>query len=39
VGKGADVNRVTVNGATPLNAAAFYGHVAVVNFLMEKGAE
>ena len=35
----ADVNKVNDNNQTPINIAAFCGHLEVVQFLLSKGAD
>eukprot|EP01062_Namystynia_karyoxenos_P019428 TRINITY_DN17320_c0_g1_i1.p1 TRINITY_DN17320_c0_g1~~TRINITY_DN17320_c0_g1_i1.p1 ORF type:complete len:561 (+),score=172.21 TRINITY_DN17320_c0_g1_i1:80-1762(+) len=37
--KGADVNRQAANGATPLHHASYNGHLPIVKFLIDKGAD
>jgi ankyrin repeat protein len=39
VQQGADKNKANNNGATPLYVAAEEGHLAVVLFLVEQGAD
>ena len=36
--EGADVDKATTNGPTPLATAASHGHLSVVRYLVEKGA-
>lgn len=37
--KGADINQVDENGATPLMIACKHGHTALVKFILSRGAE
>ena len=37
--KGADINQVDENGATPLMIACKFGHTALVKFILSRGAE
>jgi ankyrin repeat protein len=39
IGRGADVNAQTRNGATPLHHAVYHGHIEMVKFLVSKGAD
>ncbi len=36
--EGANVNTKNSSGKTPLNSAAFYGHLKIVKYLISKGA-
>ena len=37
--KGADINRLASDGFTPLMRAAYAGHDALVEFLLQRGAD
>jgi len=39
LGKGADINQVDENGATPLIIACKFGHTALVKFILSRGAK